>query len=37
MRDADIIHLGKKSYFKRNKELRKEWHDVLGEEYSDEK
>jgi len=37
MRDADIIHLGKKSYFKRNKELRKEWHDLLGEEYSDEK
>lgn len=37
MQDADIIHLGKKNYFKRNKELRKEWHDVLGEEYSDEK
>ncbi len=36
IRDADICHLGKKSFLKRNKELRIEWKGILGKEYSDE-
>ena len=36
IRDADILHLGKKSFFKRNKELREEWETILGKKYSDE-
>jgi predicted metal-dependent HD superfamily phosphohydrolase len=35
IRDADIIHLGKKSFFKRNRELRKEWDKILKKSYSD--
>jgi predicted metal-dependent HD superfamily phosphohydrolase len=35
IRDADVIHLGKKSFFKRNRELRKEWERILGKKYSD--
>jgi len=35
MRDADLIHLGKKSFFKRNKELRKELKENLGREWTD--
>jgi len=36
IRDADIVHLGKKSFFKRNKELRKEWGKILGKEFTDD-
>jgi predicted metal-dependent HD superfamily phosphohydrolase len=36
IRDADILHLGKKNFFKRNKELRQEWEKILGKEYTDE-
>ncbi len=36
IRDADVLHLGKKSFFKRNKELRKEWEKILGKKYTDE-
>jgi len=35
-RDADVLHLGKKSFFKRNQELRHEWEKSLGKKYSDE-
>lgn len=35
IRDADIIHLGKKSFFKRNNELRKEWKQILAKTFSD--
>jgi HD superfamily phosphodiesterase len=36
MQDADVLHIGKKSFFKRNKELRKEWQTILGKNYSEE-
>ena len=36
IRDADILHLGKKNFFKRNKELRGEWEKILGKKYTDE-
>ncbi len=36
IRDADVLHLGKKSFFKRNKELREEWETILGKKYTDE-
>jgi HD superfamily phosphodiesterase len=36
LRDADVIHIGKKSFFKRNKELRKEWEKTQGRKYTDE-
>jgi hypothetical protein len=35
IRDADVIHLGKKSFFKRNKELRQELSNVKGREFTD--
>lgn len=34
IQDADIIHLGKKSFFKRNRELKKEMEVVLGQKYN---
>ena len=36
LHDADLVHLGKKNYFKRNKELRREWKNVLDKSYSEE-
>ena len=33
--DANFIHMGKKNYFKRNKELRREWKKGLGKSYND--
>jgi predicted metal-dependent HD superfamily phosphohydrolase len=35
IRDADVIHLGKKSFFKRNAELRREIQNVNGKVFSD--
>ena len=35
IRDADVIHLGKKSFFKRNSELRQEHNNVVGKTYTD--
>ncbi len=34
--DADLIHLGKKGFFKRNQELRDEFKTVLNKTFSDE-
>ena len=36
LRDADVIHIGKKSFLKRNKELRKEWEKIQDKKYTDE-
>jgi len=36
MSDADLIHLGKKGFFKRNQELRDEFDKVLNKTFSDE-
>lgn len=36
LRDADIIHLGKKSFFKRNRELRLERERILEKRYTDQ-
>jgi hypothetical protein len=36
LNDANLIHLGKKNYFKRNKELFKEHKNVLGKSESNE-
>jgi HD superfamily phosphodiesterase len=36
LHDADLVHLGKKNYFKRNKELRSEWKNLLDKSYSEE-
>ena len=35
IRDADVIHLGKKSFLKRNKELRQEIQNVNGKTFTD--
>ena len=35
IRDADVIHLGKKSFFKRNSELRQELANVTGKVFTD--
>jgi predicted metal-dependent HD superfamily phosphohydrolase len=35
IRDADVIHLGKKSFFKRNAEFRKEIENVSGKAFTD--
>jgi predicted metal-dependent HD superfamily phosphohydrolase len=36
IRDADLLHLGKKNFFKRNQELREEWEKMLDKKYTDE-
>jgi predicted metal-dependent HD superfamily phosphohydrolase len=36
LHDANLIHLGKKNYFKRNKELLKEWKNVLSKSVSND-
>jgi predicted metal-dependent HD superfamily phosphohydrolase len=36
IRDADVIHLGKKSFFKRNRELRQEIESVTGKIFTDD-
>jgi len=35
IRDADVIHLGKKSFLKRNSELRQEHKNILDKTYTD--
>jgi len=35
IRDADVIHLGKKSFLKRNIELRQELKNVIGKKFTD--
>jgi len=37
LHDANLIHLGKNNYFKRNKELFKEWKNISGKSLSNEK
>lgn len=37
LHDSNLIHLGKNSYFKRNKELFKEWKNVLNKTLSNDK
>jgi HD superfamily phosphodiesterase len=36
LNDANLIHLGKNNYFKRNKELFKEWKNVLNKSVSND-
>ncbi|MGD9488574.1 MAG: Pycsar system effector family protein [Calditrichaceae bacterium] len=35
MRDADILHIGRKGASKKTRALRKEWEIILGKKYSD--
>ncbi len=35
LRDADILHIGKKSYFKRDRELREEMEKIRKKDYND--